>query len=596
MLNMIGIIVIVGLLCQLLAWKSKIPAIVILLITGFIIGPVLGWLNPTSVFGDELIFSIVELSVALILFDGAMQLKMHDFKLVSSGLKRILSFGVLIHFCLISLAAYFVLNTSLAFGGLISGILIVTGPTVILPALREAKVNDRISNFLKWEGILTDPVGAIVAIVIYDAIVLSQVESLSHFYISFGKIILISGVFSVIGKYFVDFVVKSLKLPEFLQIPFITSLVIFSFTLSNQLQHGSGLLTVTILGMMIGNSQIEILFDLRTFKENITTMCISFVFIIIASSVPLEALSQISSQEILFVILIAFVLRPLAIFISTFKSRMSWQEKAVIGFYGPRGIVAASVAAAIGAEMNKAGIAGAESLFPIIFLVIITTVIGHGLMLNIIVKALGLKSNKGDGILFIGTLPIVYDLALKFKELGVAVKIASASWHKLAPARNLGLSYYYGQVLSHYERDIDEFRGYKNLFAISENDSFNKLACETFSKHFGKENVFHIERISHTDAEVSDLEKNGYCFWSHDIKFSFEHLQSLRNNGWKFKHTTLTLEYDYQKFLHQNENSIVCFVIKLDGHIRAFQDLEQGPQIGDTLISFSKKEDELKVA
>lgn len=586
MLETIGAIVLIGMLSQWISWRLKIPVVIILLLSGFAVGPIFGLINPNITIGEDVIHAIVELSVALILFDGAMQLKVSEFKEVSSGLKRILSGGVLIHFVLISFAAHYLMNFSVGFSALMGGILIVTGPTVIIPALREARLNKRIGNFLKWEGILTDPVGAIIAVVIYDAIILSKTHDMSHMLLAIAKILLVAFAFSYFAKKMLSVLLAKKLLPEYLQIPFITSLVICSFTLSNEIQLGSGLLTVTILGMLIGNSRIEILFNLRTFKEQITTMSISFVFILIAASVPLEVMKKISSEHIWFILVVSFVLRIVAILLSTIKSKMTFKEKILVGSYGPRGIVAASVAAVLSSEMMKEGMSEAEFILPVIFLIILTTVISHGLILQPLTRILSLNQTQPKGIIFIGTMPWVIDLAQKLKSLGIPVLITSASWYKLAPARKRGIDIYYGQILDSIESNDFDLSDYNSLVAMSENDSFNRLACDRFEKHLGKENVF---RLPHNPSFLHDqyhVDKNLYCVFTNNRELLFENLMRFYHNGWHFKETELTEVYSYEDFLVDHTTSILCMVVKANGTIYFGSVIDTTPEAGDVIISY----------
>jgi NhaP-type Na+/H+ or K+/H+ antiporter len=588
MLETIGTIVLVGMLGQWISWILKIPVVIILLLSGFVAGPVVGLIDPNLALGEELIHTIVELCVALILFDGAMQLKISEFKEVSSGLKRILSAGVVIHFILISFAAHYIMDFSLGFSALMGGILIVTGPTVIIPALREAKLNKRIGRFLKWEGILTDPVGAIIAVVIYDAIVLSKTNDMSHLLLAILKILLVSFGFSYAVKKALTLSLQKKLLPEYLQVPIITSLVICSFVLSNEIQKGSGLLTVTILGMLIGNSKIDILIHLRTFKEHITTMSISFVFILIAASVPLEVLKKISMNHVIFILLVSFVLRLVAILLSTINSRMSFKEKILVGSYGPRGIVAASVAAVISSEMMKDGIEGSEFILPIIFLIILTTVITHGLFLRPLTKLLGLTEESNKGVVFIGTMPWVIDLAEKLKKLGVPVLITSASWYKLAPARKRGIPIYYGQLLDAVETDSFDISNYSSLVAMSANDSFNLLACEKVGKYLGPKNVFHLPHNPNFIHDQYQIDKNLYCVFSSSRELLFENLMRFYHNGWGFKETRLTEKYSFKQYLEDNSNSILCMVIKKDNGIIFGSSFDDEPCEGDVVISYSE--------
>lgn len=594
MLETIGLIICVGMFAQWLAWKQKIPMIITLILSGFIMGPVLNVLNPVETIGQNVIFAIVEISVALILFDGAMQLKFSEFKEVSGGLKRILTLGVGIHFILIMLAAKYILKVSWGGSALLGGILIVTGPTVIIPALREACINKRIAKYLKWEGILTDPVGAIIAIVVYDVIVLSTEADAFAVVNSIIKIILVSIAFSFSLKWILEQALKRNLIPEFLQIPFITSLAITSFVFSNEIQHGSGLLTVTILGILIGNSGFDILKNLRSFKEHITTMCISFVFILITASIPLEVFQMIGWSEILFIFFVTFVLRIAAIFISTLYSGMSFREKLIIGSFGPRGIVAASVAAVLSAEMIKEGIRVGDLFLPIVFLVVFSTVVTHGVLLKPLTKKLNLERENKNGVIFIGTMPWVMDFASKLQEMGIPVLVTSASWYKLAPFRKSGIPVYYGQILDHLESGLFDTADYSFLIAMSENDSFNMLACERFSPLLGTENVYHLKQSRNFIHDAYDIDKNSYCVLVNNLELRYENLMKYYQYGWVFKETKITDCFSYQDYLNFNSRAISCLLIDSSGKVSFGSNYKENPKPGDIIIAFAPKENNNK--
>ncbi|MAX66725.1 MAG: hypothetical protein CME66_07290 [Halobacteriovoraceae bacterium] len=594
MLLSIGLIVFLGAISQWSAWKTKIPVIIFLLAVGFLAGPLLGWLDPVEVMGQEVIFSIVEISVALILFDGAMQLKFAEFKEVLSGLKRILTLGVIIHFVLIVSAAQLIMDVSFGFAALLGGILIVTGPTVIIPALREANMKQNVARYLKWEGILTDPVGAIVAVVAYDVIVLSNKTEAFDVFSALMLIIFTSFVLSFIVSFVLKKSLTKGLIPEFLQIPLITSLVICSFVFSNQIQHGSGLLTVTILGILIGNSNMDVLINLRSFKEDVTTMCISFVFILITASIPLEAFYRIRPSHLVFIFLVSFVLRTVAILLSTVRTEMKFKEKLLIGLYGPRGIVAASVAAVLSSEMLAEGIQVGELFLPIVFLVILTTVISHGILLKPLCKFLKLEANDRNGIIFIGTMPWVGDLALKLKELGIPVLVTSASWHKLAPFRKLGINCHYGQILNDLKSESLDINEYSYLIAMSENDSFNLLACEKFAPYLGHDNVYHLKQSRNFVHDQYKIDKRSYCVFVNNLELRYENLMKYYQYGWKFKDTKITDAYSYQDFMNHNSNSIVCLCIRVSGEVVFGSSFISPPQEGDVLISFSPKLEKMK--
>lgn len=586
MLSTIGIILVLGVFSQWLGWRFKIPAIIVLLVAGFIVGPIFGIIDPIATFGRKSIISIVEILVAIILFDGAMQLKLREFKIVADGLKRVLTLGLLLHFTLLYLAAFYLVSPSIGLSALMGSILIVTGPTVIIPALREAKLNRKISHYLKWEGIVSDPIGALLAVVVYDMILLSSSNSYDFILLEILKIILISILLSISLKEFVSFVFSKNRLPHFLKLPLMTAIVMGSFILSNEIQHGSGLLTVTMLGILIGNSKIDSLQNIKEFKENITTISVSFVFILITSCIGLKSFLDISYSQIVFIVLASFILRPIAMLLSTLKSSMSIRERILMGSYAPRGIVAVSISAALCAEMKKSGlVVFAEQFLPTILLVVITTVICHSLYLQLLSRILGLSKVKAQGVVIVGTMPWVKDFAKKLNDLGIPVLITSASWHKLAPFRRVGVPTFYGRILDYLE--TFDFSYYSNLITVSENDSFNTLCCDRFSKVFGKKNVHKIKQAPNFIHDKFNIDKGDYCVYTNNLNLQLENLLKYHKQGWKFKHTKITENYTFEEYCFDNSENIMVMKISKDGNIEFGNKFYKKPKAGDLLISFT---------
>jgi hypothetical protein len=294
-------------------------------------------------------------------------------------------------------------------------------------------------------------------------------------------------------------------------------------------------------------------------------------------------------EHVIFILLVSFVLRLAAIMLSTINSKkMTFKEKLLVGSYGPRGIVAASVAAVLSTEMMRDGFKEAEFILPIIFLIILTTVVIHGIFLGPLTKLLNLSQNGKKGVIFIGTMPWVFDLAEKLDKLGIPVLITSASWYKLAPARIRGLNFYYGQILDAVENHTFDLTNYNALVAMSENDSFNLLACERMGKFLGADNVFHLPHNPNFVHDQYMVDKNTYCVFSTKRELLFENLMRFYHNGWHFKETQITESYSYQDFLADHSKCIVCMVIENDNGIKFGSEFDKEPEAGDIIISYAE--------
>lgn len=588
----LGLIFLVGTLAQWIGWRLKFPVIVLLLFSGALLGPVTGVIDPEKVFGD-LLTPVVELGVAIILFEGGLQLRLYEFQEVSKGLNRLFTLGVLFNWILGTLAAHYVGDLSWGISFLIAGILVVTGPTVIIPALREAKLSRRLGNFLKWEGIISDPIGAILAVIAFEFLVYGQQQGgFAFISITLLKVIMTSVVFVIFIRALVMQISQKALLPEYLKIPFYLTLVLCSFVFSNMIQSGAGLLTVTLLGLIIGNLSMTVVEDLKKFEEYISTFTVSCIFIILSASIDLSIFTKLELKHIALILLFAFVIRPVAIMLSTYKSGMTFRERSLVGLFGPRGIVAASMAGLLGNSLTREGFVEGSLILPIIFSIIIITVVIHGMMLKPLAKWLKLSKETRKGVVIIGTSPWITQLAMKLKSMEIPVLLTSASWYMLSPARQLGIDVYCGQILDDAEQGKVDLSYYEFLLAFSENDTFNSLACHKLSHTFGRDNCYRLPQHENQVHDKIPEEKDPYNL-SIDPKVPyFENMVRYYHWNWKFKETKLSDKFKYTDFLKENGDTIVFLIIRSGGRVDFFHSSKRmidDPKEGDVIISYNPK-------
>lgn len=600
LLEFFGVIIFVGTLCQWVGWKLKVPAIILLSLAGFFLGPVFGFINPNLLFGD-ILFPMIEMSVAIILFEGGLNLRIHEFKEVSSGLKRLFTLGVVFNWVLGTLAAIFIGGFSLNVSLLMSAILVVTGPTVIIPVLRQAKLNKRCSNFLKWEGIVNDPIGAFLASMVFQFILIkNRGESGSELvFISILKTLFISAMLSLGLKKVFKVLTKKKLIPDYLEIPVILSMVIGSFIGSELFQKGSGLFTVTLLGILIGNTRLSVLEELRQFKESITVIIITTLFVTLASTIDLKILSTLTLRHILFIASIVFVIRPIAIFLSTIGSEMSLKERLLVGFFGPRGIVAISIAGIVSTELSGISLPQAELILPVLFTIVLSTVIIHSLILKPLANILGLRHQNEKGILIVGATDWSIDLATKLKNLNLSVLLADISWYKLTKARQQGINTYYGQVLNDIDYGKPDIDGLSNLLALTDNDSYNELLCHKFSTFFDSKRVHKLPIHQEKGIHFERVKNKDICMLIDNDEALFENMQRKSYQGWIFKSTHLTEKFTFEDFnvLYAGKNPILFLIIRNNDGVDFLYKEEAPPQQGDTILFFIKEDpEELKQA
>ncbi|MEK6224425.1 MAG: cation:proton antiporter, partial [Thermodesulfobacteriales bacterium] len=393
-------IIVLGIGAQWLAWRISLPAILLLLIFGFIAGPATGFLNPNEIFGD-LLLPLVSVLVAIILFEGGLSLKFSEVREVTSVIRNMVTVGVLVSWVLTSLASYLIFGLGLQISVLLGAVLVVTGPTVIIPLLRHVRPSGRVGSIVKWEGIIIDPIGAILAVLVFEVIISGGLEKATALVVvSIFKTLIIGTVLGLAGAQLVVLILRRHWVPDFLQNPVTLMIVVFVFVCSNVIQIESGLLSVTLMGIALANQKMVSIRHIVEFKENLRVLFISGLFIILASRLTLDELNYVLNfKGFVFLFLMIVVVRPLSIFISTYFSDLHLKEKLFLSWMAPRGIVAAAVASVFALRLEQAGYEQAERIVDITFLVITGTVAIYGLSAFQVAKRLGLAKPNPQGIL-----------------------------------------------------------------------------------------------------------------------------------------------------------------------------------------------------
>lgn len=590
LLETLGIVFALGMVSQWLAWKFRFPVIVLLTSLGIIAGPILGLINPLETFG-HLLHPFVELAVAIILFEGGLLLKFHEFEKTSKGMIRLFSVAVLLNWFLGALAGHYIGGLNWGTSLLIAGILIVTGPTVIIPALREAKLIPSTSSYLKWEGIVNDPIGAIIAVMVYEYIVFSGSGSGTGFILfSLFKIVAISAALGFGTRFIILWLSKRALIPEFLKIPFMVSSILLLFIISEHAQKGAGLLTITLFGILLGNSNYSSLKDIKRFGESISVFTVAAIFIILSASLDLKVWLELTWQHYVFIFMMAFIVRPVGIFLSTIKSGMRKRERLLIGLYGPRGIVAASIAGAVGTGLYNYGYTEGCFVLPIIFSVILLTVIIHSFWLNYFATKFDLKNHGENGVLIVGASPWSIQLAQKLKELGKIVMITDVSWHRLAKAKMNDIEVHYGHLLQDIERGEPDVSAINYLIATTDDDNYNALVCSKLRHTFGSDHVYQIPIHEDSYKQFANLNKKEFCVLDNSTDALFENMIKNYHHGWTFKATELSIEYDLEKFKADNPkgSNIPFMIIQKNGRVILMgREKATPPQADDKLVYYS---------
>ncbi|MCD9468306.1 cation:proton antiporter [Photobacterium iliopiscarium] len=591
--EMIGLTIaglgVLGLGCQWLAWRMKLPAILLLLIAGLLIGPVAGVFNPNILFGD-LLFPLISLAVAVILFEGSLTLNFAEIKTVRKNVKSIVTIGAIVTWVITSVATHYLLDFSWSLAFLFGSMTVVTGPTVIVPLLRTVRPQAKLANILRWEGILIDPIGAIFVVIVYEFIVSS---SPMHSLEVFGLMLLVGLVIGAVAGWLIAYVLRNHLLPEYLQPFAVLAVVLGVFAGANVLESEAGLLAVTVMGMWLANAKDVDIRHILHFKENLTILLISGLFLILASRIQLADFHALGWGAITLFVVIQLVARPASIFISTIFSELAFKEKLFLAWVAPRGIVAAAISALFALKLIDDGVAGAQLLVPLTFMVIIGTVVLQSLTARPIARLLGVAEPSPKGFLIVGANDVAREIGLALKKYDCRVVMTDSNWDYIRAARMAGLETYYGNAVSSHADEYLDLIGVGHLLALTPDKHFNAVATSHYETDFGQRNIFRLNGRRHN----SGLEKHsatqahsGTVLFGDDI--SYKKLASLINQGAEIKHTKLSDNFTLEDYFQQYKGSslIPLFVIDLKQNIFPFTDVSTlEAKAGWTMIALVKE-------
>lgn len=587
--NLSVVLVIVGLLsitCQYLAYKVKLPAILFLLLAGIIAGPGTGVINADALFG-ELLFPIVSLSVAIILFEGALTLRFSDISGHGNMVRNLCSVGVVVTWLVATPTAHFALGLSWELSALFGAIVTVTGPTVIVPMLRTVRPSAKISNILRWEGIVIDPIGALFAVLVFEFI-LAQQDALLHTFYAFGLTILVGTLIGSLCGYLLGIALRNQWIPHYLQNTAVLTLILAAFAFSNVFAHESGLLTVTIAGMILANMRNVNVDGILEFKETLSVLLISALFILLATRIDFEAIEAVGWGAILVIAAIMYIARPLSVMASALGTDLSIKEQALLAWIAPRGIVAAAVSALFSIKLEAAGYPQASLIVPMMFLVIIATVVTQSLTASTIAQWLGLRSPDPHGFLLFGASQFSRELATELANNDINVTIADTNWDSIRHARMQNIQTYYGNPISeHAERYLD-LSTIGNVLVLSPYRQLNPLVTMHFEHELGSEatilGLTSNEQDKPQSHQVSENYAKKLSLFSEGITFAY--LANAMKHGATIKTTGLTEAFGYDDYVLEYGDTAIPLVYLTENDVDVFTTSKTiSPKAGWKIIS-----------
>jgi NhaP-type Na+/H+ or K+/H+ antiporter len=581
-------VVALGVAAQWVAWRLRLPAIVLLAGSGLIVGPGLGWINPSEELGD-LLRPVISLCVAIILFEGGLSLRLAELKEAARGVQRLVYLGAPFGWAAATLCAHYIGGLDWAVSLVFGAIMVVTGPTVIMPLLRQSALNRRTASYLKWEGIVNDPIGALLAVLVFQFFVFSgEGSGLAEVLQGVGLAIMSGLVFGGLGGWLTGRAFRAGMVPEYLKSPVMLGLVLVVYEASNLMQHEAGLLAVTIMGIVVANMNLPGIGDMKRFKEYITIMLVSVVFVLLTADLNVESLTSIGWRGAALIAAIMVVARPTAIMLATVGAKMEFRERLLLSWIAPRGIVAAATAGVMGPRLVDAGY-DADVLLPLVFAVIFATVFAHGLSLNWLAGRLGLSSRHRDSVVIVGASPWTIELARTLQGLKVNVLVSDSSWHNLRAARLAGVPVFYGDILSEFAEESVELAHVRTVLAATSNDAYNALVCTQIAPEVGQRHVFQLPMGAETEDDPKAIARPRRGNVAFDKEAVFERLWRLYVRGWAFYKTKLSENYSYSDFLSERpEDAMQVILLGPDGDVDLFSvQHELEPKPGDTIVYFA---------
>ncbi len=583
-------ILFLGISAQLIAWRLGIPSILFLLGFGLLAGPFLGIIQPDQILGD-LLFPIVSISVAILIFEGAINLRIDELKKASSAVRNLLSIGTFITFFLCAFAAHFLLAMDFSLSLVLGAILTVTGPTVVAPILRSVRLSPTIGAILRWEGIIVDSIGAILAVLVYETFFGEFTNSLGHIFLALGKIIFVGVFMGSIVAYIILQLIRYEIIPEFLQSPFTLMALIVSFSLSNLLQKEAGILTATVMGLVMANQKIVPIKRITEFKESLQVLLIASLFIVLSARIEISALAQVNLQSILFVLVLLLIIRPLSVIFSTWNTGLKWKEILFLSAIAPRGIVAAAISSLLALELQQSGYPNDNFLVPIVFTVIVLSGLFSTLLAKPLAHFLNLTLHQPRGILLLGAHAWARELASCIKSFQIPVMLIDTNPYNAYRSQMENIPITYANILEK-ESLLELYLGEMGKFlALTSNDEVNSLAVISFQDILGKTNVYQLPSFHPKDLEAKKISTkkslHGKQLFSTDLSFS--QIANLYAQGWKILTLSIQNETEYKKIKQRLENELYPLVlIQNDKAIPYSTDKKQNLQIGQNLIALAK--------
>jgi NhaP-type Na+/H+ or K+/H+ antiporter len=568
-----------------LSWRLRIPSILLLLSLGFTSG-YFGLIDPDALLGD-LLMPFVSVSVAIILFEGGLSLKMKELVDVGCCIRNLISIGAIITWVISTAAAHYLMGLNLDVSLLLGAILTVSGPTVIMPILRNVRPSKNVASILRWEAIVIDPIGAMFAAIVYEVIKSQNAHGSEVGTVALSVLAMIGVGFlaGYLAASLVAILFRHFLVPDFLQNPVTLMVLVATYVLSNMVEPESGLFAAMIMGIVLANRRDLPVKGIMAFKEDLSIMLLSFLFILLAAGIKPHHFQSLQFSAVLFLAVLILVARPLSVFISTLGTKLSWAERAFLAFLNPRGIVAAAVSSLFAIRLMESGVAQADKLVPYTFLVIVVTVAVYGLSANPLARYLGVAKKKADGFLVVGAHPWARAIAHSLASVGQTVMVVDTNVDNVNNARKEGLPASCANVMSEHVEHSIELAGIGRLLALTGNSEVNALVCLHFRELFSRSEIYQTapQRTSQGMKQPIEALMTGRALFASGL--TNKQIEARLQRGGKITRSEISEKFTFKNFRESyGKRALPLFLVRGAQVTVCTPDTRLDPRPGDIII------------
>lgn len=542
---------------------------------------------------NALLLPLVSFCVAIILFEGGLTLRFSELKEAGSATIRLCTIGAGVTWILSSIAVFYIAGfENWELSALTGAFMVVTGPTVVIPLLRHIHPSKKMGSIAKWEGIIIDPIGAVLAVLVFEFIRnYEQGDSFLGVVMALLVTVVTGLVIAYCSSKLLLLFTRKYWIPDYLHGVVFLAVALGTFGVSNLIQHESGLLTVTVLGILLVNQKEVSIHHIIEFKEHLGVFLISSLFIVLGSNFDLAQIPEVGWQGLGFLVVMIIFVRPASVFLSTIKSDLSFKEKIFLSFLAPRGIVAAAVASVFALELGHVGgmdQAIVDKIVPLTFILIVGTVAVYGLGAAPLARLLGLSETNPQGILFAGADQWVRDLAVALQQTGHNVLMLDTSFNNWSQCRMVGIPAECASVLSDYVQEELDLSGIGRVMAVTPNDEVNALTMQEFSSIFGRQNIYRMPPWDYKKGRRSSEGGHAAGRWICHPRVTHNLMRQQVRDGGTFKVTRISDEFTYEQFIERNGmNCILFFTVDTNDNLNI--NTTENPlkvKAGDTIVAF----------